>query len=96
MTLSYRGCQPFKRFHRLFATSVSSDISSAAKSTPLSQPLPGLPKPIFATVGSSNHETKITVLENGLRVASENRYGKFSTVGGTVDFRYKSLLNEII
>jgi processing peptidase subunit alpha len=80
----------------LFATSVSSDISSAAKSTPLSEPLPGLPKPIFATVGSSNHETKITVLENGLRVASENRYGKFSTVGGTVDFRCKSLLNEII
>ncbi|XP_046644649.1 mitochondrial-processing peptidase subunit alpha-like [Daphnia pulicaria] len=84
-SLQSRGCQPFKRFHRLFATSVSSDISSAAKSTPLSQPLPGLPKPIFATVGSSNHETKITVLENGLRVASENRYGKFSTVGVVID-----------
>lgn len=77
-----RGCQPFKRYHRLLATSTSSTVSLASKTTPLSEPLPGLPKPIFATVGSTSHETKITVLENGLKVASENRYGKFSTVGG--------------
>lgn len=39
---------------------------------------------MFASVGSNNYETKITVLDNGLRVASENRYGKFSTVGGRI------------
>ena len=79
-----RGCQPFKRFQRFFATTKSPDISLASKSTSLSEPLPGLPKPVFASVGSANHETQITVLENGLRVASENRYGKFSTVGGNL------------
>ncbi|XP_030063492.1 mitochondrial-processing peptidase subunit alpha [Microcaecilia unicolor] len=48
----------------------------------LSSSLPGLPKPIFATVdGQEKFETKITTLENGLRVASQNKFGQFCTVG---------------
>lgn len=72
----------YRPFKRLFATSTSKDVESASKVTPLSDPLPGLPKPIFASADSGSHETKVTVLENGLRVASENRFGKFCTVGG--------------
>lgn len=49
---------------------------------PLSSPLPGVPKPIFATVdGQEKFETKVTTLENGLRVASQNKFGQFCTVG---------------
>lgn len=50
---------------------------------PLSTPLPGIPKPVFAAVdGQETYETKITTLENGLRVASQNKFGQFCTVGG--------------
>ncbi|XP_021037991.1 mitochondrial-processing peptidase subunit alpha [Mus caroli] len=49
---------------------------------PLSSPLPGVPKPIFATVdGQEKFETKVTTLDNGLRVASQNKFGQFCTVG---------------
>ncbi|CAF94414.1 unnamed protein product, partial [Tetraodon nigroviridis] len=48
----------------------------------LSTPLQGLPRPVFASVdGQEKHETKITTLENGLRVASQNKFGQFCTVG---------------
>uniref|UniRef100_A0AAY5ESE0 Mitochondrial-processing peptidase subunit alpha n=1 Tax=Electrophorus electricus TaxID=8005 RepID=A0AAY5ESE0_ELEEL len=48
----------------------------------LSTALPGIPKPIFASVdGHEKYETKITTLENGLRVASQNKFGQFCTVG---------------
>uniref|UniRef100_A0A4W5QMI5 Mitochondrial-processing peptidase subunit alpha n=1 Tax=Hucho hucho TaxID=62062 RepID=A0A4W5QMI5_9TELE len=48
----------------------------------LSAPLPGIPKPVFAAVdGHEQCETKITTLENGLKVASQNKFGQFCTVG---------------
>ncbi|KAK6481051.1 mitochondrial-processing peptidase subunit alpha-like [Huso huso] len=48
----------------------------------LSTALPGTPKPVFATVdGQEKYETKITTLENGLKVASQNKFGQFCTVG---------------
>uniref|UniRef100_A0A8C8DFH5 Mitochondrial-processing peptidase subunit alpha n=1 Tax=Oncorhynchus tshawytscha TaxID=74940 RepID=A0A8C8DFH5_ONCTS len=48
----------------------------------LSAPLPGIPKPVFASVdGQEQCETKITTLENGLKVASQNKFGQFCTVG---------------
>uniref|UniRef100_A0A8C4GFY6 Mitochondrial-processing peptidase subunit alpha n=1 Tax=Dicentrarchus labrax TaxID=13489 RepID=A0A8C4GFY6_DICLA len=48
----------------------------------LSSPLPGIPKPVFASVdGQEKYETKITTLENGLKVASQNKFGQFCTVG---------------
>ncbi|KAB0388527.1 hypothetical protein E2I00_009601, partial [Balaenoptera physalus] len=54
----------------------------AYPSVPLSSPLPGVPKPVFATVdGQEKFETKVTTLENGLRVASQNKFGQFCTVG---------------
>ncbi|KAG1927943.1 mitochondrial-processing peptidase subunit alpha [Pimephales promelas] len=55
---------------------------SAYPNVSLSTPLPGIPKPLFASVdGHEKHETKITTLENGLKVASQNKFGQFCTVG---------------
>lgn len=49
---------------------------------PLTEPVPGLPKPIYANVLKERNETQVTTLPNGLRVASEKRFGQFCTVGG--------------
>uniref|UniRef100_A0A7M4EPU0 Mitochondrial-processing peptidase subunit alpha n=1 Tax=Crocodylus porosus TaxID=8502 RepID=A0A7M4EPU0_CROPO len=49
---------------------------------PLTQPLPGLPAPAFAAVdGQEKFETRVTALDGGLRVASQNKFGQFCTVG---------------
>lgn len=41
-----------------------------------------MPEPVFATVdGQEKFETKVTTLDNGLRVASQNKFGQFCTVG---------------
>ncbi|KAK3926471.1 Mitochondrial-processing peptidase subunit alpha [Frankliniella fusca] len=55
------------------------------KQPPLSEPLPGVPTPNYATVKNHNSETKYTVLPNGLRIASETRFGQFCTVGVVID-----------
>ncbi|KAG8225571.1 hypothetical protein J437_LFUL002088 [Ladona fulva] len=52
---------------------------------PLSEPLPGLPKVVYASSQQECHETKVTTLKNGLRVASENRFGQFCTIGVVID-----------
>ncbi|XP_070614869.1 mitochondrial-processing peptidase subunit alpha [Erythrolamprus reginae] len=50
--------------------------------TPLTAPLPGLPKPAFAGLdGPEGFETEVSVLEGGLRVASQKRFGQFCTLG---------------
>lgn len=49
---------------------------------PLTKPIPNLPKAVYATAKDEYQTTKVTVLSNGLRVASENRFGQFCTVGG--------------
>lgn len=57
----------------------------------LSESLPGLPNAIYSTVKAQEQVTFVTRLQNGLRVASENRFGQFCTVGGCwiVDDRKK-------
>ncbi|KDR08018.1 mitochondrial-processing peptidase subunit alpha [Zootermopsis nevadensis] len=52
---------------------------------PLTQPLPGLPTPVYATLKDQHHITQVTTLKNGLQVASENRFGQFCTVGVVID-----------
>lgn len=49
---------------------------------PLTDPVPDLPTPIYSTAKEEHQTTQITVLPNGLKVASENRFGQFCTVGG--------------
>ncbi|XP_078292359.1 mitochondrial-processing peptidase subunit alpha isoform X1 [Panthera onca] len=62
--------------HRCFSS------GGAYPGTPLSSPFPGVPQPVFATAGGQEKfETKVTTLDNGLRVASQNKFGQFCTVG---------------
>lgn len=50
---------------------------------PLTNPLPDMPVLSYATRQSEqSNTTQVTVLPNGLRVASERRFGQFCTVGG--------------
>lgn len=49
---------------------------------PLSQPLANLPAVEYAKPTIGPRETRITTLPNGLRVASESRFGQFCTIGG--------------
>lgn len=52
---------------------------------PLTEPVPNLPKPIYSTAKEEHQTTQVTVLSNGLRVASENRFGQFCTIGVLID-----------
>jgi len=51
----------------------------------MSEPVPGLPKPIYASLREEHQKTLVTELPNGIRVASENRFGEFCTVGVIID-----------
>ena len=73
-------------FFRLSKRSVRGFCSAVngPGSVPLNQALPGVPSPVYAVVSKDDntHETQITTLDNGLRVASVNKFGQFCTVGG--------------
>lgn len=49
---------------------------------PLSEPMPDLPPVVYSTSKSEDVVTEVTVLSNGLRVASEKKFGQFCTAGG--------------
>ncbi len=51
---------------------------------PMDKAIPGLVSDSenLTPVSESGAETSITTLENGLRVASQEAYGQYSTVGG--------------
>ncbi|XP_054271218.1 mitochondrial-processing peptidase subunit alpha [Macrosteles quadrilineatus] len=51
----------------------------------LNKPLPNLPLAKYASAKEDNQTTQITTLPSGLRVASENRFGQFCTVGVVID-----------
>ena len=60
--------------------------SSESGGVPLNEPLPNVlvkPRSSLIPRDTTTYETKITTLENGLKVASEESFGQFSTVGGT-------------
>lgn len=52
---------------------------------PLSEPLVDLPPVRYARAGDQSNTTQVTQLANGLKVASENRFGQFCTVGVVID-----------
>ena len=61
--------------------------SSESRGVPLNEPLPDVGvKPRVSlsppASGGGVYETRITTLENGVKVASEESFGQFSTVGG--------------
>lgn len=51
----------------------------------MTEPIQNLPKPIYSTAKEEHQTTQITVLPNGLKVASENRFGQFCTIGVLID-----------
>ncbi|KAM7303593.1 mitochondrial-processing peptidase subunit alpha [Ixodes scapularis] len=51
----------------------------------LSKPLPGFPQPVYAVPSPHDQATEVTTLENGLKVASQNKFGQFCTVGVVID-----------
>lgn len=55
---------------------------------PMNIPLEGLPRPVFAKFKEGDQKTEVSVLSNGLRVASENRFGEFCTVGGKTKIKF--------
>ncbi|XP_077986771.1 mitochondrial-processing peptidase subunit alpha-like [Glandiceps talaboti] len=55
------------------------------ETTPLTQSLPGLPQPVYATSTDHTHQTHVTTLSNGLKVTSQNKFGQFCTLGVFVD-----------
>lgn len=53
---------------------------------PLTQPIPGLPTIIYPKpTASRDAETKVTVMKNGLRVASEKKYGQYCIAGVAIN-----------
>ncbi|XP_074601211.1 mitochondrial-processing peptidase subunit alpha [Brevipalpus obovatus] len=61
------------------------DVSSTVQKVKLSEPLPGFPRIIYPQPGPENDETKVTTLKNGLKVASQAKFGQFCTVGVVFD-----------
>ncbi|GFR68364.1 mitochondrial-processing peptidase subunit alpha, partial [Elysia marginata] len=47
----------------------------------LAEKLPGLPAAKYAQATSHSYDTHVTTLDNGLKIASENKFGQFCTVG---------------
>lgn len=52
---------------------------------PLSEPMPNLPPVAYASSKSENYTTEVTTLSNGLKVASERKFGQFCTAGVVID-----------
>ena len=69
------------------AASIESKLSNAdVCKVPLTQPLPGLPQVIYPTALSSRDaETKVTVMKNGLKVASEKKFGQYCIAGVAIN-----------
>lgn len=98
---SFRRRDVFGSSQRHLSTKIPLSQQIVTPYPPLSEPLSNLPPVQYAKPSLSPRETQITTLPNGLRVASESRFGQFCTVGGT-HFRHarviliNSLNNNVI
>lgn len=45
----------------------------------------GFPQPLYSSKSIENYETKVTTLSNGLKVASQAKFGQFCTVGVVIN-----------
>lgn len=52
---------------------------------PLSEPLKDLEPAVYAKASKELNTAKVTTLPNGLKIASENRFGQFCTIGVVID-----------
>lgn len=62
------------------------NVKRSFNQPPLNESLPGIPDAVYVSAKTEDNFTVVTKLSNGLRVASENRFGNFSTVGGRYFF----------
>ena len=81
-----------KLLRRYQGTSVLCRFCSSSNVPPLDQPLTKLAPPPSGVVEHvqwtrDHHETHVTTLNNGIKVASEESFGQFSTVGGEKQLR---------
>ncbi|KAG6447612.1 hypothetical protein O3G_MSEX005054 [Manduca sexta] len=78
-----------RRGVRKFSQDVDKSSSVAKGSVtplpPLSEPMPNLPPVVYSTVKSEESVTEVTTLSNGLKVASEKKFGQFCTAGVVID-----------
>lgn len=85
----FQGCRSFHSVNRTFRYAIRTRLFSNGTIPPLNEPLPNLPAP--GMVGGTDrqnrhdHVTHVTNLQNGIRVASEDSFGQFSTVGVVID-----------
>lgn len=70
---------------------------SAASSgqPPLNVPLPGLPTPVYINPEQADHTLKMTVLKNGMRVATIPYFGNYCTIGVILDAGAKHAGNYV-
>lgn len=77
------------RCQQLFGRRNNSTIRNPPRNSfeqpPLSAPLLGSDKAKYASVEGEDSKTEITTLPNGLRVASEKRFGQFCTIGVIIE-----------
>uniref|UniRef100_A0A8D8V1Q5 Mitochondrial-processing peptidase subunit alpha n=1 Tax=Cacopsylla melanoneura TaxID=428564 RepID=A0A8D8V1Q5_9HEMI len=84
------GLKSIKGNHHIQSNNFSSEVKPPPppppfQQPPLSAPLPGLSKVQYSSVKDNDRNTEVTTLPNGLKVASENRFGSFCTVGVIID-----------
>ncbi|KAL4720737.1 hypothetical protein ACJJTC_015243 [Scirpophaga incertulas] len=75
----------FKNFSQDVEKSQTLPKGSVTPLPPLSEPMPNLPPVIYSSAKSENARTEVTILSNGLRVASEKKFGQFCTAGVVID-----------
>ncbi|XP_044261911.1 mitochondrial-processing peptidase subunit alpha [Tribolium madens] len=73
---------PQSPFPKTFANKSGKKVTNLP---PMDKPVENLPTPIYASLQKEHQNTQVTTLSNGLRVASENRFGEFCTVGVIID-----------
>lgn len=81
----------FCRLLRIGTRNFSQDVDKSAQALaknnvtplpPLSEPMPNLPPVVYSSAKAEDCGTEVTTLSNGLRVASEKKFGQFCTAGG--------------
>ncbi|XP_020612289.1 mitochondrial-processing peptidase subunit alpha-like [Orbicella faveolata] len=87
----FHGCRSIHSLRRTFRRALQKRLFSNGAIPPLNEPLPNMPAPAPDMVCGADwqnrhdHVTHVTTLDNGIKVASEDSFGQFSTVGVVID-----------
>lgn len=81
-TRSHSGvCNRFQNFLETGATMFTRIAIRRFHAIPLTEPLPGLPKVNYSKPYPKDAQAEVTVLSNGLKVASERKFGHYCIAG---------------